>query len=123
MADSIDQGLGDCGDGIPYADGSVGEAAAMSAYAVLRCCHLITAGDWRVPKRIGQSTQEMVASRAKRRAAMVVKLHGPVVVLPPALSREQYARAGDAIMRLRAAENHSHDATIDAVWEAIKGSD
>ena len=51
----------------------------------------------------------------------VVILHGPIVLMSRVLSREQYAAAGDAIMRLRAADNHSHDATIDAVWEAIKG--
>lgn len=59
----ITKGLNDCGLGVPYGDRSVGEAAAQAAYAVLRCCNLIGAGDWRVPERIGSCTQEMAQGR------------------------------------------------------------
>lgn len=60
----VANGLGDCGEGKPYADDSPAEAAALSAYSVLRCCGLITAGDWRVPERIGRTTQAMIEGRA-----------------------------------------------------------
>lgn len=61
MADAIDSGLADCGDGIDYDPDSAGEKAAMAAYAVLRCCGLIAAGDWRVPRRIGRTAQAMIS--------------------------------------------------------------
>jgi hypothetical protein len=63
--DAIDKGLADCGEGIPYKDRSSGERAAYAAYAVLRCCGLITAGDWRVPERIGRVAQEMLGDEER----------------------------------------------------------
>lgn len=63
MGDHIDKGLADCGEGLPYADQSPGQAAAEAAYAVLRCCGLITAGDWRVPRRVGRTVAEMMTPR------------------------------------------------------------
>lgn len=53
--DTITEGLTDCGEGEPFTPGSVGEDASMAAYAVLRCCDLISAGDQRVPDRIGRT--------------------------------------------------------------------
>lgn len=66
---ALERGLAYCGIGVPYGDHSVGESAAQAAYAVLRCCDLIRAGDWRVPSRIGSVTQEMVQSRIIRSSA------------------------------------------------------
>ena len=59
---AIVQGLRDCGEGVPYEPHSAGEDAALMAYAVLRCCGLIGAGDWRVPERIGRSVAQAQAS-------------------------------------------------------------
>ena len=39
--------------------GTLAAGAALAAYAVLRCCGLIRAGDWRVPNRIARVTAEM----------------------------------------------------------------
>ena len=38
----------------------------MAAYAVLRSCNLIAAGDWRVPTRIGRTTQSMTHRPAEQ---------------------------------------------------------
>lgn len=57
--DAITRGLDDASMGVAYEPGSPGEVAYMAAYAVLRCCNLIGAGDGRVPERIGRIVQEM----------------------------------------------------------------
>ena len=58
--------------GLPELSGAVVgllAAAAMAAYAVLRSCGLIGAGDWRVPERIGRTLQDMINGRAARAGA------------------------------------------------------
>lgn len=53
------RGDGDMSTGKQFAPDSIGESAAFSAYAVLRCFNLIGAGSWAIPARIGMLTQEM----------------------------------------------------------------
>lgn len=58
--DAITKGLADCSEGLPYPPDAPAEKAAYAAYVVLRCCGLITAGDWRVCERIGRTAQAMI---------------------------------------------------------------
>lgn len=61
----------------PYPPGSVGEQAALAAYAVLRARNLIQAGDWSVAHEIGAETQAIWEKRGGTTIPASVKYWGP----------------------------------------------